>query len=147
MHLNPAQLIPSLPRLKAYIKELKGCFKCYQDNQDRGEGCDGARCAVEALEGLCGDCKEGYCGALCTSCKEGYQRKNRECVECSGEPVWPLVVVAVGLVAGLAFGIWFFVFRPKLERLAAEKPWKRRAEFLEQALMFLSYLQVLKLAT
>ena len=122
---------------KAYIEEKmenvsRGCYKCH------GRGCNVSRCNRS--------CAPGYNGTLCSYCEEGYHTMNTtNCEECPFDlAVWPLAVAAASCPMVLALAIWFWVFRPTTHDLLQETPWDRKGEFVEQALMFLSYIQVLR---
>jgi len=84
---------------------------------------------------------------LCSYCEEEYhETSTKECQKCPSDlAIWPLAVAAVSCPMVLALAIWFWVFRPTTHDLLQETPWDRKGEFVEQALMFLSYIQVLKL--
>ena len=70
----------------------------------------------------------------------------KNCEKCPSDiAIWKLAVEAATCLMALAVALWFWVFRPTAQRLLQETPWDRKGEFVEQALMFLSYIQVLKL--
>lgn len=119
---------------KAYLegKITEGCYKCH------GNGCNLSTCNVA--------CEDGYSGTLCSYCEEGYHAMNtKNCEECPSDiAIWKLAVAAATCLMALALALWFWVFRPTAQRLLQETPWDRKGEFVEQALMFLSYIQVLR---
>eukprot|EP00434_Breviolum_minutum_P018629 symbB.v1.2.016436.t1/scaffold1120.1/size138809/17 len=110
----------------------RGCYKCH------GPGCNVARCNRS--------CAPGYGGMLCSYCEEEYhETSKKECQKCPSDvAIWPLAVAAASCPMVLALAIWFWVFRPTTHDLLQETPWDRKGEFVEQALMFLSYIQVLR---